>query len=110
MLKTFGFRPTLAFQMPAPGHDSVDKMEKRSEAHLLVIFLPSILQICPSLSFSPPSELLGSAFCLVSLPTISLHSILTITVRTIILKFSSRHGTLMLQNLQWLPVAYHLHS
>ena len=39
MLKTFGFRPTLAFQMPAPGHDSVDKMEKRSEAHLLVMLL-----------------------------------------------------------------------
>ena len=42
MLKTFGFGPTLAFQMPALGHDSVDKMEKRSEAHLLVICLPYV--------------------------------------------------------------------
>lgn len=48
MLKTSGFRPTLVFQMPAPGHDLVDKTETKSEAHLLVIYLPYTLHICPS--------------------------------------------------------------
>lgn len=39
----------------------IGNMEKRSKAHLLVIYHPSTLHICVTCSFSPLSELLDSA-------------------------------------------------